>query len=360
MRVFAVAICAGALAFTNSAVAAEWGLETGDAQLRSAGPLEFGPDGILLVGDTKAATVYAIDTADKGERSAGNLNVEDLQQKLAKALKVKSAGVRDLAVHPETGTVYLSVTAGDRPALVRVDASGSLSEMSLNQVPFAKVELPNPPADEVTGEGRRRRNRRSESITDLAYADGKVYVTGLTSGDVGSSIREIPFPFATADSGTPIEFYHGAHGRMEDYPAVQTFVPFNIDGEPVLLAGFTCTPLVRFPVKGLKESQKLRGTTVAELGNRNRPLDMVVYEQNGQTFLLLANSARGLMKISTENIDREEGITERVGGGGTAGQSYETIEEIDGVVQLDKLDDTRAVVIVESGEGLDLRTIDLP
>ena len=39
----------------------------------------------------------------------------------------------------------------------------------------------------------------------------------------------------------------------------------NINGEPSLLAGFVCTPLVRFPVNSLKSSEKTRGTTVAEL-----------------------------------------------------------------------------------------------
>ncbi len=79
---------------------------------------------------------------------------------------------------------------------------------------------------------------------------------------------------------------------MEDYAAIRTFVPFTIDGQPSLLAGFTCTPLVRFPLEGLK-GEKVRGTTVAELGNRNTPLDMVVYEKGGEKFLLMTNSPAG-------------------------------------------------------------------
>jgi hypothetical protein len=88
---------------------------------------------------------------------------------------------------------------------------------------------------------------------------------------------------------------------------------------------------------------------------------MIVYEKDGETWLLMANSARGVMKISTKDIGRSEGITERVGGGGVAGQEYKTIEELKGVVQLDRLNDTQAIIVVQNeGGAQDLATIELP
>ena len=128
-----------------------------------------------------------------------------------------------------------------------------------------------------------------------------------------------------------------------------------------MLAAYVCTPLVRFPLGELKAGEKFRGTTVAELGNRNRPLDMIVYQQDGKDYLLLSNSARGVMKISTEKIARKEGITKPVGGGGKAGQTYETIDELQGTVQLDRLNEDNAIVLVQSeGGAQNLRTIALP
>ncbi|HPD87811.1 MAG TPA: hypothetical protein PLS06_10920 [Proteiniphilum sp.] len=53
-----------AMVAVSTVNAADWGLKKGNADLKSAGPLAFGPDGILLVGDVKAATVFAIDTGD--------------------------------------------------------------------------------------------------------------------------------------------------------------------------------------------------------------------------------------------------------------------------------------------------------
>lgn len=359
MRFVAMALLMGLLCCPWSD-AAEWGLRAGSVELKSAGPLAFGPDGILFVGDAKAATIFAVDTGDaSGSPSQVKLNIAGLNTKVSKLLGAKAATIVDLAANPLSGNVYLSVSAGQSSSLVRIDAAGKLSEVGLKKVPSSKVTLPNAPEDKLTGQGRRRRNNREMSITDLAYVDGKLLVSGLSNSDSPSTVREISFPFADADQGTSIEIYHGAHGKYEDYAPIRTFIPFNIGGEPNMLAGFQCTPLVKFPVKQLSAGQKLRGTTVAELGNRNRPLDMIVYKKDGKDFLLMANSSRGVMKISTDKIDRQEGIAERISG--TAGQPYETIETLVGTVQLDKLNDHDAVVLVQGESGVqDLRTVALP
>ena len=228
--------------------------------------------------------------------------------------------------------------------------------MSLENVDFSKVELPNPPADKEVG--RRKRNYRNDSITDLAFMEGKVLVSGAAA-EGESNVRELVFPFFESDKGVNVEIFHGAHGRYENNSTVRTFVPFKIDGEPYLLAGFVCTPLVKFPLEGLKGKEKLRGTTLAELGNRNRPLDMFVYKKDGKDYLLMSNTARGVMKINTNDVEREEGITERIKG--TAGQTYETIESLKGVEQMDKLNDHHAVVLARGENGaLNMSTIELP
>jgi hypothetical protein len=330
--------------------------------------LAFGPDGILLVGDTMAAAIIAIDTQDPStDAGEAEIQIDNLDAALADVLETEAANVsvQDLAVNPQSGNVYLSVSVAmggnSIPGLVRIDRSGKLSKFSTDGVPFSMVNLPNAPEDKETGEGRRRRNNRAESITDIAYNEGKVLVSGLSSEAAPSKVRQIDFPFVSVDNGTSVEIYHGAHGRLEDNATIRTFVPFNIGGEPTVLAGFTCTPLVKFPIDSLQSGSKVRGTTVAELGNRNQPLDMVVYEKDGKSFLLLSNSRRGVMKISTEDIARPEGITSPIRDGNTAGQSYETIDDLQGVVQLDRLNDQQAIVITQSETGQkSLATVPLP
>ena len=173
-----------------------------------------------------------------------------------------------------------------------------------------------------------------------------------------ANVRELVFPFLEADKGVQVEIYHGMHGRYEDNRSVKTFIPFQIDGEPHLLAGFQCTPLVKFPLKDFQGAEKVRGTTVAELGNWNRPLDMIVYKQDGKDYVLMTNTARGVMKISTQDIEREEGITSKVKD--TAGQEYETIDGLKNVEQMDRLNSAHALVIAKTDAGYDMHTVELP
>lgn len=367
MRKTILALAALALVVTLSTsveAAHRWGLKEGKPDIQSAGQLAFGPDGVLFVGDAKGAAVFAIDTNDAKPGKPKSHSIEKLNEKLATVEGLKSpVTVNDLAVNPVSGNIFLAVSSGaaKSPALVKIDGEDALSLVKLDNVPFLKASLPNAPEDKVTGEGPRARNRRNEAITDIAYVDGKVYVSGFADASAPSRVRELAFPFADRESGIAVEIYHGAHGRLEDTATIRTFIPLTIDGKPSILAGFTCTPLVRFPVSGVDPASKTRGTTLAELGNRNTPLDMFLYEKGGEKFLLVSNTARGVMKVSMKDIGRDEGITQPVRTpSGTAGQSYETIGELEGTVQMDRLGEDQAIVVVQKDGALTLRTVQLP
>ena len=147
-----------------------------------------------------------------------------------------------------------------------------------------------------------------------------------------------------------MEIYHGAHGKYETHSPVRTFVPFDFgQGDIHVVAAYTCTPLVTFPLSALKPKAHVMGRTIGELGNRNRPLDMVVYKKNGEDFLLMANSARGVMKVETINFEDLPGITERVSG--TKGASFDTVTDWEGIEQLDLLDPDHALVLQKSESG---------
>ena len=270
--------------------------------------------------------------------------------------------INDLAVNPRTGAAFVAVSADNKAALVQIDGAGKISSLPLTDVTFSKAALADAPEDKVVGEGRRAANRRTESITDIAFFENKVLVSGLSNAQSPSTVRELNFPFADSDKGIGVEIYHAAHGKSEDYAAMRTFVPMMIDGEPSILGAYVCTPLVKIPVKELSASgEKVKATTVAELGNRNRPLDMIAYNKDGADYLLLSNSARGVMKITTAGLKENKGLSEPVSGGGTAGQKFETVESMAGVVQLDKLNETSALVLLQAEGGpQNLKTIELP
>jgi hypothetical protein len=351
------------LAMALPAAAAPAGLDkTGKPDLKSAGPLAFGPKGVLFVGDPQGAQIVAVDVGQAPSDPIGaGFKLEGADAKIAAVLGTKADDItiNDVVVEPGTNIAYASVSRGKgpsaEPAIVRVDGKGNITALPLDNVAHAKVALTNVPAAGATD--KRGQPLRSGAITDLAYVDGKLFIAGLSNEEFASKLRSIEFPFKGTDTGASVEIIHTAHNAaVETRSPVRTFVPFNVGGQPQILAAYTCTPLVTFPVADLKPGQKVRGKTVAELGNRNNPLDMIVYEKDGKQYLLLSNSARGVMKISTETIEKQPALTEPVTGGGKAGLPYETVESLTEVVQLDKLGNANALVLSKGS----LQAVPLP
>ena len=355
----AVFTCAAVLAFGAST------MQSGKADLKSAGPLAFGPDGVLFVGDSLGAAIVALDVNDRTPaKSGGNLEIKGINEKIAALLGTAADQIliNDVAVNPVSKNVYMSVSRGKGPdavALVlRADQAGKLTEVSLDNIKHVKVALADAPANTpASPDNPRARNQRLEAITSLHYIDGKVFVAGLSNEEFSSSLRAIPYPFDQANKGAGIEIWHGSHGRFETNAPVRTFIPYEIDHQANILAAYTCTPLVKIPVSDLKPGAKVKGTTIAELGAGNRPLDMIVYAKGGKNFILMANSARGVMKLPADNLGTFEPITKHTE---ITGVPYETIADLKGVQQLDKFDDSKALVLMGSGSSLDLRTVPLP
>ncbi len=336
-------------------------LKTGKATLKSAGALAFGPDGILFVGDSMGAAIVALDTQDRAVVAAPPaIEVKSINEKIAGLLGATPDQIliNDIAVNPLSKKVYISVSRGRgpeaAPVILRVDSAGKITELALDSIKYSSVSLVDVPDDVKDQRGQ---SKRTEAITGLAFLNGKVIVAGLSNEEFSSNLRSIPFPFQTAVKGASIEIYHGSHGRFETNSPVRTFVAYNINNEPNILAAYTCTPLVRIPVSELTPGNKVKGKTIAELGNRNRPLDMIVYQKSGHNYILMANSSRGIMKLATDKLEGYQAITAQTE---VTGVPYETIAGLKGVQQLDKYDESNALILAGDGGKLDLRSIPLP
>jgi hypothetical protein len=350
IRLAATASCAAALTF-----AAAVSMPAGKVELKSAGALAMGPDGILFVGDTVGASIVALDVEDRTPSKAGAaLEIKGINEKIAAMLGTAPDQIliQDVVVNPISKNVYISVSRGRGadaiPVILRAAPGGKLTEVSLANAKHQSVSLTDRPEQD---------RARLETITQLKYVDGKVLIAGLSNEEFSSSLRSIPFPFQAASKGAGIEIWHGSHGRFETQAPVRTFVPYEINGEKSILAAYTCTPLVRIPVSDLKAGAKVKGTTIAELGNRNKPLDMIVYSKGGKHFILMANSSRGVMKLTADNLESYQPITKQTE---VTGVPYETIATLKGVQHLDKYDDASALVLMGEGGSLDLRTVPLP
>ena len=133
-----------ALAAAGAATDPASGLKPGKAVLASAGPLAFGPDGILFVGDTLGATLWALDTGDRTP-AAGKINVSGVQEKVAAMLGTApdQVAINDMIVNPISHKAYLSISRGRGPdavpVILRVDAAGKIEELALDKVKRSSI-----------------------------------------------------------------------------------------------------------------------------------------------------------------------------------------------------------------------------
>ena len=251
--------------------------------------LAFGPEGVLFVGDGKGGSVFAIDLGARTPQAVKDpKEITDVEGRLAALLGAAPADVmvHDLAVDPiakrrlprrlaRPRRLEHAVAAAQRRR--RRDACWCAStprasprSWTSSSVRHARVALPNP-IDAAKTVPWKKTSLRADTITDMAYADGTLYVAGLSNEEFASTMWKVAYPFAGAVSATTIENYHGAHGKYETEAPVRTFVPYPLKGKTHLLAAYLCTPLVTFPASDLKDKQHVRGRTVGEFGSGQLP-----------------------------------------------------------------------------------------
>lgn len=290
------------------------GLRRGAAEVQALGAMAFSPEGILFVADNRASTLYAFDLGDNTSASYGERSLSrDIDRKVAALLGTTAERVRfnDMAVHPKTHAVYLSVSRMDgntaQPALVRVRGEDQVELIDLAQAKSASTAIPGVPSrDKNTPWGQ---PQWMLSVTDLAFADGNLYVAGLSNEQFASSLRKVAFPFEKGGSLTTVEIYHTSHDKWETAAPIEAFLPVTIGGQPMILAGYGCSPIATFSRSEIGTEKHLRGKTVAELGGGNRPLDIVSYTKNGKEWILVANSHRTLMRLDPAEIAKAPAMT---------------------------------------------------
>jgi hypothetical protein len=347
------------LASTDKHASVREGFVTGTPEIQSISALTFGPDGILFIGDSKSASVFALDTKDNQKvDKAAPVEIKQFDQKIAAALgtQVQNISIADLIVNPLSKKIYCAVQMNDgTPALLKVDG-GKIEAVSLKNVSFSKVELTNAPAEDA--KDHRDRPTRPLAISDLGFYDGKLMVSGLSNQEFSSTFRSIPFPFTNKQDQSSLEIYHAAHKKYETYAPIRTFTTGEINGKKYLIASFTCTPLVLFPLDELKPGTHVKGRTIAEMGAGNAPLDMITMNKNGESMLLMSNSSRPIFKVKYKSIEEFQGnLTTPVEESfGTAGVHFVSLPLVN-VQQLDKLDDTQFLMLQRKPNGdLDLYT----
>ena len=211
--------------------------------------------------------------------------------------------ITDLAVHPKTHNSFVSVMRGTgrrRQARVvpRRRRRQDRSRGDRNRSKCTSVTLPNPPAAADGGRNNREPVDHRAGVLERPRLGRRAFERGVRVEAVvgGVSVRRRPTP-APASRSTTATTSSSRPARRSTRSS-----PTRSTTSPTSSARYLCTPLVKFPVSSPDAGAKFLGTTIAELGAGNRPIDMILYQKNGKEFLLMSNTSRGVMKIPTADF----------------------------------------------------------
>lgn len=334
-----------------------------DTAFEAITALTFGPDGTLYIGDSGTGLVHALTPPAVENPGLGQpYNLPAIDQTVAELIGTTrdQVRVRDLAVHPATTEAYVAVAvaSGDtlQSAVVIVDQSGSARILEAAET--TAVELPFAPTGGFSFYDSFP--SRDLSITDLAVHDGRLYAAGMSNADFASSMWAVPIPFDGQPSVATVEMYHGVHGQMETRAPIRTMTITEIDGEAFVLAAYTCTPLVAFPVSAIEDGAHITGKTIAELGFGNTPGDIVAFDTqdmmgNAVSMLFIQNKNQSAQVIPMPAVAAAIGQP-----GIEAPLGLSTVDlgalwaPMTGILQVDEQDPGRLLTIRRDAESGDL------
>jgi hypothetical protein len=286
--------------------------------------------------------------------------IEKIDEKLAGRIGTTPKGIEilHLAVNPASGVAYIALRKQDDKTslILTVDGAGKIDEFALDNVKYARLALPagaKAPLDKVT---------------DVAWAEDRVLVAGRANEEFASKIYSIAAPLEHDSNATisSTETYHVAHGRWETKAPMQTILPYQEDGKRYLVGAFTCTPLVKYPLDEIKPDAKVKGVSMVELGQGNVPQDMFVYEKNGHSYVLVntvrrfgkqfGNSPYWTARVDLDLLrDSEKTNTKAIRRLDATGKpqtdQIKMVDEYQGVVHMDRLDNDNALVLRTDSTG---------
>jgi len=341
--------------------------EQGNPKIKTIEAIAFGPKGLLLIGG--GAQVVSVETRDIAPAKWSKAEIADIDNVLAGklGLQAKDVEIRKLAVNPASGKAYVALQSLKNKAsiILTIDGDGNVAEFPLDDVTYTSYALAAPKVN-IT------------KVTDLAWVGGKI-VAATQATDKFNASRVFTINPAAKD-GAPTQIstktFHVGHNRWETQAPLRVLMPYEENGKTSVVGSFTCTPVVKYNIEDAKDDDQVVGSSVLELGTGNTPRGMFAYERDGKRYLLVSvgrnnkqpafgfPSAYWVARVDADLLKETSNINEkapwRVGGKNLVGDRVEVAKEYFGVVQMDRLDPTRALAIIESKGGLTLRALPLP
>jgi len=347
--------------------------DQGNPKLKAIEAINFGPDGMLLIGG--GATVVTVDTGDVKRTSWSKTDIADVDQLLAGklGLTAKDIEIKRVAVNPASRKAYVAVRSlkSKQDIILTIDGDGKVAEFSLENVKYQKYPL-------TVGD------KAVVKVTDIVWAGNRIVAATQATDQFASRVFTI---IPSNKDANPINFstktFHTGHNKWETAAPILCLMPFEENGKTNVVGSFTCTPLVKYPVDDIKPDAQVNGVSVVELGQGNQPRSMFAYEKDGKKYILVnvfrkfnqnpvgptpywtARVDHELLKETT-NINEKAlwRVSQKKGAKASESVTDRAIVAKDyfGVMHMDKLDDTRALVITEADKkgGMQLRVLNLP
>lgn len=296
--------------------------------IKFAGALTFSQEGTLFVGDNHNGAIYAFEIpADKSTVQTAPGSLRNIDAKIAELLGVgtRAIEINDMAVHPVSNEIYISVTRigsfASQAAIIKVSPRREISLVDLASLSFQKQALTEFPQGDTTFQVRGAGPMpplprdaakgavaiRSLAIMDLEYHAGELFVAGVAYDNFRSSLRRISYPFDGTQSVAAVEMYHIAHDQYESRAPIRAMSVQQVNGKPQLVAAYTCSPVVLVPLEDIKDGAKISASTIIDMGN-GQPLDMIPFQMGGQPMLFVTSNSRSPQVISVNALNEAKTV----------------------------------------------------
>lgn len=340
--------------------------EQGNPKISTIEAIAFGPNGLLLIGG--GAQVVSVATGDTTPTTWSKTEIPNVDKLLAGklGLEAKDIEIRKLAVNPASRKAYVALqslkTKGS--VILTIDGAGKVAEFPLENVKYTTYALETPKSA-IT------------KVTDIAWANGKIVAATQASDKfAGSRVFTIDPTAKQGPTQISTKTFHTGHNKWETSAPLRVLMPYMESGKTSVVGSFTCTPIVKYDIEDAKNDEQVTGTTTLELGQGNTPRSMFAYEKDGKKFILVSvgrnnkqpafgfPSAYWVARVDADLLKETTNINEkaawRIGAKNLVGDRVQVAEPYFGTQQMDKLDDARAVAILETKDGLALRALQLP
>jgi hypothetical protein len=148
--------------------------------------------------------------------------------------------------------------------LAQVKPDGTIAEVRLNDVTYASAKIALP-----KGAG-------APTFNSVLFTQKQIVASATADAAFIALVMSVPVPFAHNSDRSVVgaNSYHVTHGGWETSAPLEKTTLWEEAGEAYIVAGLTCTPIVKYALKDIKQGAQLKGSTPFDFGGGQQPIDI--------------------------------------------------------------------------------------